>query len=152
MYIHQKGSLDEKLDRMISVYFNFSSFSSLYFIVAFKVYDLHGNGFIEREELMKLATQIHKYVDLSQQHKKNKGKYSISLLLFFAAMRCGSSSSHLISLSPLLGQSPEERVTYLLNLMDQNKDGKISQQEFREGVKKDPEIAEGIKSCVFRVI
>jgi hypothetical protein len=23
---------------------------------------------------MKLATQIHKYVDLSQQHKKNKGK------------------------------------------------------------------------------
>jgi len=104
MYIHQKGSLDEKLD------------------LAFKVYDLDGNGFIEREELMKLATQIHKYVDLSQQHKKNKG------------------------------QTPEERVTYLLNLMDQNKDGKISAQEFRDGVKKDPEIAEGIKSCVFRVI
>jgi Ca2+-binding EF-hand superfamily protein len=123
-----------------------SSFPSLHFLltplslVAFKVYDLDGNGFIEREELMKLASQIHKYVDLSQQHKKNKGN---EILLNFIVI---------LLLIDFIGQTPEERVTYLLNLMDQNKDGKISQQEFRDGVKKDPEIAEGIKSCVFRVI
>ncbi len=78
MYIHQKGTVDEKLDRM----FLFSLWIIrmliirllLSYIVAFKVYDLDGNGFIEREELMKLAGAIHKYVDLSQQHKKNKGK------------------------------------------------------------------------------
>ena len=50
------------------------------------------------------------------------------------------------------GQTPEQRVNYLMNLMDTNKDGKISFEEFKAGVAKDPEIGEGIKSCVFRVI
>lgn len=50
------------------------------------------------------------------------------------------------------GQTPAERVEYLIKLMDTDGDGKISLAEFKAGVKKDPEIAEGVKSCVFRVI
>lgn len=42
-------------------------------VVAFKVYDLDGNGFIERHELLKLADAIHKFVDLSQQHAPKQG-------------------------------------------------------------------------------
>jgi len=104
MYVHQHGTLEQKLE------------------LAFKVYDIDGNGFIERHELLKLAESIHKFVDLGQQH------------------------------APQQGQTPEERVTYLINLMDKNGDGKISLQEFVQGVKEDKEMSEGLQSCVFKVI
>merc|ERR1712146_43959 len=100
MYIHQKGTLDEKLE------------------LAFKVYDLDGNGYIDKEELLKLAEAIYKFVDLSQQHESGKG------------------------------QSPEERVQYLMKLMDADSDGKITLDEFKAGVEKDADISEGLRTCV----
>ena len=36
--------------------------------------------------------------------------------------------------------------------MDTDGDGRISFDEFKAGVRKDPEIADGIRTCIFRVI
>lgn len=52
----------------------FGGYGALTDEVAFKVYDLDGNGFIERHELLKLAETIHKFVDLSQQHAPKQGE------------------------------------------------------------------------------
>ena len=73
MYVHQKGTLDEKLERMAKLFCIFFSLS----VVAFKVYDLDGNGFVERHELLKLAETIHKFVDLSQQHAPKQGSVCV---------------------------------------------------------------------------
>lgn len=53
----------------------FDRYGALTVEVAFKVYDLDGNGFIERHELLKLAEAIHKFVDLSQQHAPKQGEH-----------------------------------------------------------------------------
>jgi len=102
MYIHQNGTVEEKLE------------------LAFKVYDIDGNGFIEPHELRKLAESISKFADMS------------------AASSAAARSSN-----------PEERVSFLMNLMDADKDGKISFEEFKECIMKDEQIKTSISRSVF---
>jgi Ca2+-binding EF-hand superfamily protein len=86
-----RGQIDEKLEW------------------AFSLYDIDGDGYISRDEMLKIVSAIYLMV------------------------------GNMVSL-PKDESTPELRVDKIFALMDKDKDGKITMEEFREGSKKDSSI------------
>jgi hypothetical protein len=79
-------------------------------LVAFRLYDLDGNGVISREEMSQVIESYYKLV------------------------------GPLISSSGKKYETPEQLVDEFFEQMDQNGDGVISLEEYKEGAMKNPDI------------
>ncbi|XP_040074401.1 neurocalcin-delta B-like [Ixodes scapularis] len=75
---------------------------------AFNVYDLDGDGFIDKDEMLQMITNVLK---MSASSKSTPSKDNLD---------------------------PKKLVEQIFAAMDTNGDGKITLQEFLEGIKKDP--------------
>lgn len=82
---------------------------------AFQMYDLDGNGFIDKDEMTQIMDSFYKLV------------------------------GPLVTFSGKRYNSPEELVDEFFETMDANGDGKISLQEYKEGAMKNPDIIQGLK-------
>lgn len=82
---------------------------------AFKLYDLDGDGWITREELATVVHSVHCMMGLDSLSSTGGEEMSI-----------------------------EEQVERLFELMDKNKDGVISEEEFLEGCEKDESIKQSL--------
>lgn len=80
---------------------------------AFRLYDLDGDGFITREELLDIVDAIYKMV------------------------------GNMVKL-PEEENTPEKRVNKIFEIMDKNKDDRLTFDEFLEGSKKDPTIIQAL--------
>jgi len=92
-----RGSPDEKLE------------------FAFSMYDLDGNGFIAKEEMIRIMESFYKLV--------------------------GS----IVTFSGRKYESPQQLVDEFFDQMDSNKDGQISMEEYKNGALKNPDIIQGLK-------
>jgi Ca2+-binding EF-hand superfamily protein len=92
-----RGSPDEKLE------------------FAFRMYDLDGNGFITREDMLQVIEAFFKLV---------------GPVVTFAGKKY---------------ESAEQLVDDFFDQMDSNKDDKISIEEYKEGAMKNPDIIQGLK-------
>jgi len=82
---------------------------------AFHMYDLDGNGFIDKEEMTQIMQSFYKLV------------------------------GPLVTFSGKKYDSPEQLVDEFFEAMDANGDGKISLQEYKDGALKNPDIIQGLK-------
>ena len=84
------------------------------------MYDLDGDGYITRQEMMEIVASIYKMVccPLSLSDK---------LLEIFLNFQIGSDVQ-----LPEDEATPEKRTDKIFNLMDKNRDGKLSMEEFLE--------------------
>jgi len=82
---------------------------------AFSMYDLDGNGFIDKEEMGQIMESFYKLV------------------------------GPLVTFSGKKYDSPQQLVDEFFDLMDANGDGKISLQEYKDGAFKNPDIIQGLK-------
>lgn len=82
---------------------------------AFSMYDLDGNGFIDKEEMTKIMESFYKLV------------------------------GPLVTFSGKKYDSPSQLVDEFFEAMDLNGDGKISLEEYKEGALKNPDIIQGLK-------
>jgi len=82
---------------------------------AFSMYDLDGNGFIDKEEMTQIMEAFYKLV------------------------------GPLVTFSGKKYESPQQLVDEFFDTMDANGDGKISLDEYKEGALKNPDIIQGLK-------
>eukprot|EP01118_Nematostelium_gracile_P019682 TRINITY_DN921_c0_g2_i1.p1 TRINITY_DN921_c0_g2~~TRINITY_DN921_c0_g2_i1.p1 ORF type:complete len:187 (+),score=52.69 TRINITY_DN921_c0_g2_i1:84-644(+) len=82
---------------------------------AFSMYDLDGNGFIDKEEMVQIMGAFYKLV------------------------------GPLVAFSGKKYESPQQLVDEFFDAMDFNGDGKISLTEYKEGALKNPDIIQGLK-------
>jgi len=82
---------------------------------AFAMYDLDGNGFIDKDEMAQIMEAFYKLV------------------------------GPLVTFSGKKYESPTALVQEFFDLMDANGDGKISLQEYKDGALKNPDIIQGLK-------
>jgi len=82
---------------------------------AFSMYDLDGNGFIDKEEMTQIMEAFYKLV------------------------------GPLVTFSGKKYESPQQLVDEFFDTMDANGDGKISLEEYKEGALKNPDIIQGLK-------
>jgi len=82
---------------------------------AFSMYDLDGNGFIDKEEMTQIMESFYKLV------------------------------GPLVTFSGKKYESPQQLVDEFFDTMDANGDGKISLEEYKEGALKNPDIIQGLK-------
>jgi len=82
---------------------------------AFHMYDLDGNGFIDKEEMAQIMEAFYKLV------------------------------GPLVTFSGKKYESPQQLVEEFFDTMDVNGDGKISLEEYKDGAMKNPDIIQGLK-------
>jgi len=82
---------------------------------AFHMYDLDGNGFIDKHEMILIMEAFYKLV------------------------------GPLVTFSGKKYESPTALVEEFFDLMDANGDGKISMEEYKNGALKNPDIIQGLK-------
>ena len=84
------------------------------------MYDLDGDGYITRQEMMEIVGSIYKMVCCPPS-------LSDKLLEIFFNLQIGSDVQ-----LPEDEATPEKRTDKIFNLMDKNRDGKLSMEEFLE--------------------
>lgn len=84
-------------------------------LVAFSMYDLDGNGYIDKEEMTQIMEAFYKLV------------------------------GPLVTFSGKKYESPQQLVDEFFDTMDANGDGKISLEEYKQGALKNPDIIQGLK-------
>jgi len=82
---------------------------------AFNMYDLDGNGFIDKDEMVKIMESFYKVI----------GSFTTA--------------------SGKKYENPKNFIEEFFDAMDTNKDGRISLQEYKEGALKNPDIVQGLK-------
>jgi len=82
---------------------------------AFSMYDLDGNGFIDKDEMTQIMEAFYKLV------------------------------GPLVTFSGKKYDSPQQLVDEFFETMDANGDGKISLEEYKDGALKNPDIIQGLK-------
>ena len=82
------------------------------------MYDLDGNGYITRKEMMEIVASIYKMV---------RHPHSLSLINYNKYFQIGTDVQ-----LPEDEATPEKRTDKIFNLMDKNRDGKLSMEEFLE--------------------
>jgi neurocalcin delta len=82
---------------------------------AFSMYDLDGNGYIDKQEMTQIMESFYKLV------------------------------GPLVTFSGKKYDSPTQLVAEFFDVMDKNGDGKISLEEYKEGALKNPDIIQGLK-------
>ena len=111
--------------------------------VAFSIFDLDHNGYIERQEMVRITEVC----------------TLRCLALVCCAMLCTHrlSASHtcvqgfgrilgpLVTFSGKKHQNPNALVEELFDTMDTNSDGRISFEEYKQGALKNPEIIQGLQ-------
>ncbi|CAD1477986.1 unnamed protein product, partial [Heterotrigona itama] len=117
---------------------------------AFSMYDLDGNGYISRQEMLEIVTV---------RTKRLLGYIAANTTevacFFERQLRCRVSSLEMFyrtrnnAIYKMVGSvmkmpedesTPEKRTDKIFRQMDKNKDGKLSLDEFIEGAKSDPSI------------
>lgn len=88
------------------------------------MYDLDGNKYIDREEMLQIMESFYKLVGISM----------IRFRKWF--VRLGP----LVTFSGKKYDSPKALVDEFFEIMDTNHDGKISLEEYKEGALKNPDI------------
>jgi Ca2+-binding EF-hand superfamily protein len=103
----------------------------------FSMYDLNGDGYISRQEMLEIVT-----VSL---------RINQSAFVMLTSWLIWSEMSVIKAIYKMVGSktkmpddeaTPEKRTEKIFRLMDKNLDGKLSLEEFIEGAKTDPSIVQ----------